>query len=61
MEDREMTLKEWCNELPESHLVNKQLAGLKNLLKTNKEPVAEVPCSDGVIKPCPFCGGGQSS
>ena len=25
-------------------------------LKAKTEPVAEVPCSDGVIKPCPFCG-----
>ena len=26
-------------------------------IEANKEPVAEVPCSDRVIKPCPFCGG----
>jgi hypothetical protein len=26
-------------------------------LKAQTDPVAEVPCSGGVIKPCPFCGG----
>ena len=25
-------------------------------LMAKTEPVAEVPCSAGVIKPCPFCG-----
>lgn len=25
-------------------------------LRTQTEPVSEVPCSDRVIKPCPFCG-----
>ena len=25
-------------------------------LTTQKEPVADVTCNDGVIKPCPFCG-----
>jgi hypothetical protein len=23
---------------------------------TGEAPVAEVPCNDGVIEPCPFCG-----
>ena len=48
MEEREMTLEEWCNELPEFHLVNKQLKELKNPLKADKKPVAEVPCSAGL-------------
>ena len=26
-------------------------------LTAQKEPVADVPCDEGVIKPCPFCGG----
>jgi len=48
MEDREMTLEEWCNKLPEFHLVNKQLRELKAPLIAQTEPVAEVPCSTGL-------------
>lgn len=32
MEQREMTLKEWCQKLPEWHLANRQIAQVKQTL-----------------------------
>lgn len=31
-ESREMTLREWCAKLPTSHLVNRQLAAIDELI-----------------------------
>ncbi len=35
-EQREMTLKEWCNKLPKSHRVNKELSELEQELEKDK-------------------------
>ena len=62
MEELEI-FKEWLEDdwyqEPTSEQYDIALHAFKAGLKANKEPVAEVPCSAGVIKPCPFCGGNK--
>lgn len=43
-DEREMTLDEWCDRLPNHHLVNRQLAELKELESRQQQwiPVEEI-------------------
>lgn len=48
--EREMTLKEWCNRLPDNHLVNKEYKELVSLVKEAVE-IAEIQTGlKGIIK-----------
>jgi len=51
MDEREMTLKEWCDRVPKHHLINKQLKALLEIV----EEVAETHHCDEDRKCLPNC------
>ena len=48
MNDREMSLEEFCNKLPPFHRVNKELSALESQIKAEQESVNELSlhCQD---------------
>jgi len=50
MNDREMSLEEFCNKLPPFHRVNKELSALESQIKAEQESVNELSMANQNLK-----------